>query len=100
MPYAFGLGASLHYAASPRPGWLAAWLWISYGVILAGAVRAWWIPYAFGADAAKVERFRAMFAHTHAWLPERHGIRPNTLHVAFHLLLVGVIGLLGAGALH
>jgi hypothetical protein len=39
-----------------------------------------------------------MFGATHAFLPERHGIRPNTLHISLHVAMVGVLALLAAGA--
>jgi hypothetical protein len=35
-----------------------------------------------------------MFGRTHAFLPMRHGIRPNTLHVGFHVVVVVVLVLL------
>jgi len=38
-----------------------------------------------------------MFGATHAFLPARRGVRPNTLHVSLHVALVGVLGLLAAG---
>jgi hypothetical protein len=64
---------------------LVAWLAGAYGVLFAGELKAWWIPYLIGgADPARVERHRAMFGGTHAFLPERHGVRPNTLHTALH----------------
>jgi len=42
------------------------------------------IPYFFRPDVKRAARYRAMFGHTHAFLPERNGIVPNTLHVALH----------------
>jgi hypothetical protein len=35
-----------------------------------------------------------MFGRTRAFLPERNGIRPNTLHVSLHLVVVAIIVLL------
>jgi len=32
-----------------------------------------------------------MFAATHAFLPERNGIRPNTLHVILHLATLATL---------
>jgi hypothetical protein len=46
---------------------------------------AWWLPYLVKAEPARAERYRAMFGSTHAFLPERNGVRPNPLHVALHV---------------
>ncbi len=40
-------------------------------------------------------RYQTMFGRTHSFLPMRHGISPNTLHVALHLVIVGIVVLLG-----
>jgi hypothetical protein len=32
-----------------------------------------------------------MYAATHAFLPERNGIRPNTLHVLFDVATVAIL---------
>jgi hypothetical protein len=53
--------------------------------MLAGAIRAWWIPYFFGTSPERVERYNDMFGNTHAFLPPRNGIVPNTLHCVLHL---------------
>jgi hypothetical protein len=37
-----------------------------------------------------------MFGTTHAFLPERNGIRPNTLHVILHILTLATLVVLGA----
>jgi hypothetical protein len=57
--------------------------------------RAWWGPYLLGGSPARVARYQAMFARTHAFLPERNGIRPNTLHVALHVVVIAILVLLG-----
>ena len=51
-----------------------------------GEIRAWWAPYFFGTSEKTVERYRVMFGGTHAFLPERNGIRINTLHFVLHVL--------------
>jgi hypothetical protein len=58
-------------------------------------LREWWIPYLLVADPVRVARYQVRFAHTHAFLPERNGIRPDTLHVTFHIVLVATVVLLG-----
>jgi hypothetical protein len=55
-----------------------------YGFLFLGELEAWWIPYAFGTSAERVARYQALFGATHSFLPDRHGITPNTLHVALH----------------
>jgi hypothetical protein len=37
-----------------------------------------------------------MYGTTHAFLPERNGIRPNTLHVIFDFVVVAILIVLGA----
>ena len=93
LPFAVSLIGSLYYS-SGFPGWLWWLLWISYGAGLYGMLRAWWIPYLVIKDPARAARYQERFAHTHAFLPERNGIRPDTLHVTFHLVLLTLVILL------
>jgi hypothetical protein len=72
------------------------WLWVFYGLAVYGSLKAWWIPYLFRADPELVARYRVMYGTTHAFLPERHGIRPNTLHVIFDVVVVAMLIVLGA----
>ncbi len=58
---------------------------IIYGALFLGELAAWWIPYLRGADPARVQRYQAMFGRTHAFLPKRNGIVPNTAHVILHV---------------
>jgi hypothetical protein len=83
-PFALVLGASLLWMGRPYPGWLLTWLWISYGVLFAGELRAWWIPYLIAPDPVRAARYETMFGRTVSFLPARNGIRPNTLHVILH----------------
>jgi hypothetical protein len=98
LPYAFGFAASLYHAGGAAPAWLRLWLWISYGLLLAGQLRAWWIPYLLVSEPARAARYQAMFAGTHAFLPPRHGITPNTLHIVLHVTTLATLILLGATA--
>ena len=89
-PFAVGLAATAFYfygRGGAFPGWAQWWLWISYALLFAGELRAWWVPYfsGVGSTPEKVQRFRAMFGGTSAFLPERNGIQPNTLHVILHV---------------
>ena len=95
-PYAFGLAASIIYFHKPYPDWLFWWLWISYALLFLGQLRAWWIPYLLRPDPARATRYQQMFGGTHAFLPERNGIRPNTLHILLHASTAALLIVLAA----
>jgi hypothetical protein len=84
LPYVIALAFSILHQHRGYPHWLITYLWIAYGLLFLGELNAWWFPYAFGSKPEKVARFRHMFGNTHAFLPDRHGIRINTLHVILH----------------
>jgi hypothetical protein len=94
LPFAVGLLGSVYFANGRFPGWLRYTLWISYVTATYGMLRAWWIPYLVVADPARAKRYQLRFAGTHAFLPERNGIRPDTLHVIFHIGLIATVVLL------
>ncbi|HTV95076.1 MAG TPA: hypothetical protein VME42_03720 [Steroidobacteraceae bacterium] len=75
------------------PG-LAAVVVVGHLACAYGILRAWWIPYLGAPDPHRAQRYRIRFAGTHALLPERNGMRPDTLHVAFHTLVVAILILL------
>jgi hypothetical protein len=56
-----------------------------------GLLRAWWIPYLFRPDPKRAARYQIIFDGTHAFLPRRDGIVPNTLHVLFHFATVAIL---------
>ena len=87
-PFAFGLIESILHAHGRYPYWLVQYLWWSYGILFFGELRAWWVPYFFGAKPGLAERYDVMFGKTSAFLPRRHGIQPNTLHVVLHAMTV------------
>ena len=93
-PFAFGLFACAAYANTRLPGWLNGYLLIAYGALGLGALRAWWGPYLLWNEPERATRYRAMFGRTRAFLPERNGIKPNTLHVSLHLAVAATIVLL------
>jgi len=95
LPFAFGFIASAYYARTNIHGWLLWYLWISYGAAAYGMLRAWWAPYLVLEDRARAKRYQAMFGRTHAFLPLRNGIRPNTLHAMLHTVIVAILILLG-----
>jgi len=90
-PFAFGLWWSIVYAGARIPGWLTWYLWICYGVAAYGLWRAWWGPYLPGGDPARAARYEAMFGRTYAFLPSRHGIRPNALHISLHVTVIAIL---------
>lgn len=94
LPFAVGLAGSAYYSTTHFPMWLMFVLWITYGTGLYGILRAWYLPYLVYSEPARAARYRERFADTHAFLPERNGIRPDTLHVTFHAVLVLLIVLL------
>lgn len=78
----------VYWRASAWPGWLLSWLRVSYLVLLAGALWAWWIPYLALPDPKRALRYRQRFAGTLRFLPERNGIAPDTLHVFYDSIIV------------
>ena len=94
-PVAIGLVGSAVYFGRVYPGWLLWWLWIFYGLVCYGALKEWWIPYFSQPTPERVARNQAMYGATHAFLPERNGIRPNTLHVILDLVTLAILIALG-----
>ncbi len=84
VPYTLGLAFSLQYRQTGHPGWVWIWLWISYLLLFAGEIRAWWLPYLVRPEPDRAARYAKMFGGTHAFLPTRNGITPNTLHCVLH----------------
>jgi hypothetical protein len=95
-PFAIGLAASAIYVGRAYPAWLFWWLWISYGFLFVGELTAWWIPYLFHREPERTARYQVMFGATHAFLPERNGIRLNTLHVILHTVTLSTLVVLAA----
>jgi hypothetical protein len=69
--------------------------WVLYcAVTVASALFMWWIPYFRGADAETSRQYREMYQGTAQLLPARgDNPRPNTLHIAFHVLFIGTLAL-------
>ncbi len=85
VPFVLGLIFSIQHAHDPRwPLWVRRYLWISYGLLVIGELQAWWIPYVGKPQPTRAARYRELFGNTHAFLPARNGIMPNTLHVVLH----------------
>jgi hypothetical protein len=91
VPFTIGLFYSARYFNHPYPGWLDYLLWISYGVLFVGQMRAWWVPYLLKPEPGRAERYRKMFGNTHSFLPRRNGIVPNTAHILLHLATAGTL---------
>jgi hypothetical protein len=85
VPFTIGLFFSARYFGQPYPHWLSMWLWISYGMLFVGQLRAWWVPYLLKPEPKRAERYQRMFGNTHSFLPKRNGIVPNTAHILLHL---------------
>ena len=91
VPWTLGFYFCLSRLGQRYPGWLYDWLLISYSLLLAGQVSAWWVPYLVRPDPKRAERYRIMFGKTHAFLPERNGMVPNTAHILLHLATAGTL---------
>ena len=95
LPFLLVFFFCCEYASALRwPGWVVTWLWWAYGILFAGELTAWWVPYFGRVQPGRAARYQVMFRGTHAFLPERNGITPNTLHVVLHLATLGILVLL------
>ena len=94
LPFAIGFAVTAYYSTSGFPMWLGDFLWVTYTAGLYGMLRAWWIPYLWIPDPVRAARYQGRFANTLTFLPVRNGIRPDTLHVCFHVVLVATFVLL------
>lgn len=94
LPYTLGLYFSAPFIAQPYPGWVRQWLLISYSILFIGELHAWWVPYLLWPDEPRAARYRLMFGNTHAFLPQRNGMAPNTLHTVLHAATLGTLLLL------
>jgi len=99
LPFAIGLSFSARYFGRHWPAWLDWWLWISYGLLFAGQLRAWWVPYLLNPDPRRAERYERMFGDTHSFLPKRNGMVPNTAHIFLHLCTLATLLILFIGKL-
>lgn len=95
IPAALGLAGSIYFQHR-FPEWLIWYLWIFYLLACCGSAYAWWIPYFFGTGKKRLAREQELYGRTHSFLPERHGVRPNTLHVIFDLVTLAVLATLAA----
>lgn len=91
---AFGLGLSLWYWRAGWPGWVRHYLLFAYGFLFIGELEAWWVPYWIWPQPKRSEEYARAYDQTHACLPTRNGIRPNTLHVLLHAMTVATLILL------
>jgi hypothetical protein len=90
-PVAIGLAGSVIYLGRACPEWLFWLLWITYGLAVYGSLKAWWIPYLLRPDPELAARYQVMYGSTHSFLPERNGIRPNTLHMTFDVATIALL---------
>jgi hypothetical protein len=86
-----GLALYLNWVESPTPSnGVLLFTLILYSFFLLGAIRAWWLPYLFGIGASEklVAEYQVMFGNTYTWLPKRHGITVNAIHIVWHFTAV------------
>jgi hypothetical protein len=91
---AFVLGLLFCFVYVPWPHWLTIYLLVAYVFLFLGELQAWWVPYLVWPQPRRAVRYEAMFGRTHAFLPSRNGIRPNTLHVILHIATLALVLLL------
>jgi hypothetical protein len=91
VPAAVGLFFSARHFGLSYPDGLEMLLWITYSVLVIGMLRAWWIPYLFLPDPERAARYQIIFAGTHAFLPRRNGIAPDTLHTVLHWVTLSTL---------
>jgi hypothetical protein len=94
VPAGLGLYWSAINFGRAYPSAVAWFLWITYGVLLLGMLRAWWVPYLLVPDPERAARYRILFRNTHTFLPVRNGIAPDTLHCLLHFAVVAIVILL------
>ena len=99
VPFTIGLVASVAYLYTRHPAWVWTWLWVSYALLFAGELRAWWWPYLIRAEPERAARYRRLFGATAAFLPERNGISPNTLHTILHAATAATLAALALRSL-
>jgi hypothetical protein len=86
LPFIVVLICTMASARGFRIGWARPAALIAYAMLIAGIARAWWIPYFFSTSPKRRARYVLRFRGTHAFVPERNGVRPDTLHVSFHIV--------------
>jgi hypothetical protein len=91
LPPGVAFALSVTHLGRAYPHWLVLTLWCIYGFLFVGELEAWWVPYFFGSSIKRVERYRAMFGSTKAFLPPRNGIIPNTLHCCLHIATLATL---------
>jgi hypothetical protein len=91
LPFTLVFLASAQHLGHPYPSWLMIWLWVSYALLLLGQFRAWWLPYLFRPEPERTARYLIMFGNTHAFLPQRNGLVPNTAHVLLHIATIATL---------
>lgn len=91
---AFVLGLAFCLVYVPWPHWLYVYLLAAYAFLFLGELQAWWVPYLVWPQPPRAVRYEAMFGRTHAFLPSRNGIRPNTLHVILQVATLALVLLL------
>lgn len=93
-PFTVLLIYSLLFFSSGYPNSLWTWLWIGYGLLFMGELRAWWIPYLLRPEAERARRYQGLFGGTYAFLPERNGMTPNALHCILHATTLATLAVL------
>jgi hypothetical protein len=84
IPWTLGLIFSAYFFGKRWPAWVSGWLWVSYTILFLGELEAWWVPYLIWNQPKRAAQYQIMYGNTHAFLPKRNGIVPNTAHCLLH----------------
>jgi hypothetical protein len=90
-PFTVLLAYSFMFLQRGYPQVLWMWLWIGYGLLFMGELRAWWIPYLLRPEPERALRYQGMFGGTLTFLPERNGLTPNALHCILHVTTLATL---------
>jgi hypothetical protein len=91
IPLSIPVWFSARHFGEAYPEGLRMGLWISYGLLFLAEIRAWWWPYLVRPDPVRAARYQTLFGSTHAFLPRRHGVVPNTVHVVLQGLTAATL---------
>jgi hypothetical protein len=85
---------ALYFWNAAKP-WYVTDYWVAYCVVtLISAIAMWYVPYLLGGSEKQREEYARMYAGTRHVLPPRgDNLRPNLLHVCFHILFLANLAL-------
>ncbi len=86
---ACALVGTLYFRQAALPMWFRWYLVVTYGLPLLGGFMVWYRPMLLGGQAWNKEHFKKTYARTHHLIPGGdEDVRPNTMRIAIHILIV------------